>query len=86
MPSKRRAKPIPRARPHRPDPQREVSPDEADVVLRLLASAMGLPRLCVFKACRRRRRCLGPGLACSRHHHGLVERRIDAAIRLISAR
>jgi hypothetical protein len=51
---------------------------------RLLASAVGLPRICVFKVCRRRKRCFGAGPACLEHHRGLVRKRMKAAIALLS--
>jgi hypothetical protein len=59
-------------------------PPGDEIILRLLASAMGLPRVCVFKACRRKKRCFGPGLVCAEHHRGLVAKRIAAAIRVIA--
>ena len=58
--------------------------EEAEIVGRLLASAMGLPRVCVFKVCRRRKRCFGPHLACFEHHRGLAKKRMAAAIALIA--
>jgi len=72
-------KPEPRTGPHRP-----LFVTEEDVITRLLASAMGLPRICVFKMCRRRKRCFGPDTVCMRHHRGLVRKRTRAAIALIS--
>jgi hypothetical protein len=77
-------------RPKHPQPSEgALSPtrDEAetgDIVGRLLASAMGLPRICVFKVCRRNKRCFGPNLACFDHHRGLARKRMDAAIALIA--
>jgi hypothetical protein len=58
--------------------------EEDEIVGRLLASAMGLPRVCVFKVCRRNKRCFGPHLACIEHHRGLAKKRISAAIALIA--
>ncbi len=73
--------------PAKPEPlrgsERNRAREEADVIMRLLASAMGLPRLCVYKACRRRKRCIGPDMVCAEHHHGLARKRMKAAIKLI---
>jgi hypothetical protein len=63
---------------------RTLTPLEEKVILRLLASAMGLPRICVFKACRRSKRCFGPEMVCIGHHRGLVRKRLRAAIALIA--
>jgi hypothetical protein len=62
--------------------------DEAkgDIIGQMLASAMGLPRICVFKVCRRNKRCFGPNLACFEHHRGLARKRMAAAIALITRR
>jgi hypothetical protein len=82
MPPKKSATPRktePRTGPHRP-----LFVTEEDVITRLLASAMGLPRICVFKMCRRRKRCFGPDMACMLHHRGLVRKRVRAAVALIS--
>jgi hypothetical protein len=87
MRKKRKAKHTPRepvARPA-PDPDLEVSPEQEDLILRLLATAMGLPRVCLFKTCRRRKRCLGEEIVCAEHHRGLVEQRIQRAIALFGA-
>ena len=62
-----------------------MSREEEDLLLQLLASAMGLPRICVYKACRRRKRCVGPAATCAANHRGLVRRRLPAAIKLIAA-
>ena len=46
---------------------------EAEFFDRMLASAAGLPRVCVFKKCRRRKRCFGRfdgDLPCKRQHEG----------------
>ena len=72
-------KPALRTGPHRP-----LFVTEEDVVARLLASAMGLPRICVFKTCRRRKRCFGPGTVCLLHHRGIVRKRMRAAVALIA--
>ena len=66
------------------DPNRELSPQEEDLIARLLACAMGLPRVCRFKACRRRKRCVGPDVVCAKHHSGLVAERLEAAIARIA--
>jgi hypothetical protein len=58
--------------------------EEDEIVGRLLASAMELPRVCVFKICRRNKRCFGPHLACFEHHRGLARKRMSAAIALIA--
>ncbi len=67
------------------DPNRELSPQEEDLIARLLACAMGLPRVCRFKACRRRKRCLGPDVVCAKHPSGLVAERLQRAIARIAA-
>ena len=74
----------PATAPRKPDPYRTLSRDEEDFLLQLLASAMGLPRLCVFKACRRRKRCIGPDTVCIAHHRGLVHKRWRAAVKVIA--
>lgn len=51
-----------------------------DVIDRLLASAMGLPRVCVVKRCQRSKRCFGAGIVCLVHHRGLARRRHAAAM------
>jgi hypothetical protein len=43
-------------------------------------SAAGLPRVCVLKRCRRRKRCLGADLVCLHHHEGLLRKRYDSAL------
>jgi hypothetical protein len=68
------------------DPHRTLTPLEEEIILRLLASAMGLPRICVFKACRRTKFCHGPSMVCAGHHRGLVRKRMRAAIALITKR
>jgi hypothetical protein len=49
------------------------------LIERLLASAMGLPRVCVFKVCRRAKRCFGAEPVCLEHHRGLAKKRWRAA-------
>jgi hypothetical protein len=66
------------------DPPCRLFANEEELISRLLASAMGLPRICVFKACRRRKRCFGPGILCLEHHRGIVRKRMGAAIALIA--
>ena len=74
----------PRKRAPRTGPHRPLFVTEEDVIARLLASAMGLPRICVFKMCRRRKRCFGPDRICMLRHRGLVRKRLRAAVGLIS--
>ena len=53
---------------------------------RLLASAAGLPRVCAFKKCRRRKRCFGPydgDLPCKRAHRGLAQARFRSALKAL---
>ena len=45
-----------------------------------VACAAGLPRICVLKRCRRKKRCLGAGLICVRHHEGLQRKRYASAL------
>jgi hypothetical protein len=60
---------------------------EAELLDRLVASAAGLPRVCVLKRCRRRKRCLGPivgsELLCKRHHRGLAKERFQSALEVL---
>ena len=41
-----------------------------ELARRFIASAAGLPRVCVLKRCRRKKRCLGAGLVCLHHTRG----------------
>jgi hypothetical protein len=61
---------------------RQLTPRETEIVLRLLATAMGLPRVCALKACRRRKRCRG--MVC-RQYRALARKRLPAAIKRIAA-
>ena len=60
---------------------------EAELFNRLVASAAGLPRMCVLKRCRRRKRCLGAlvgsELPCKRHHRGLAKARFRSALDIL---
>jgi hypothetical protein len=60
---------------------------EGELFDRLVASAAGLPRVCVLKRCRRRKRCLGPAvggeLPCKRHHKGLARARFRSALKVL---
>ena len=51
-----------------------------DINRRLLASLVGLPRVCAVKKCRRRKRCFGTGQPCLVHHRGLIAARFEAAL------
>jgi hypothetical protein len=64
-----------------PKPKRALTRADEVLVLRALAKAMGLPRICAVKACRRRKRCRGAGIVCLKHHSGLARRRLGAAVR-----
>ncbi len=64
----------------------DEAPD-AELFDRLVASAAGLPRICVLKRCRRRKRCLG-ALAggappCVQHHRGLARARFQSALKVL---
>ena len=85
MTTKRKRKPAPdtAAPACKSDPD-ALPPEAAEIVLRLLACAMGLPRICALKVCRRHRQCRGRDMICRIHHRGLAAKRIDAAIRRIS--
>ncbi len=50
---------------------------------RMLASAMGLPRVCHVRKCRRRKRCFGFGIVCLDEHAGLAKKRFGAALALL---
>jgi hypothetical protein len=60
---------------------------EAELIQRLVASASGLPRVCLLKRCRRRKRCLGDldsgRLPCTRQHHGLAKARFRSALAVL---
>jgi hypothetical protein len=60
---------------------------EAELFDRLVASAAGLPHVCVLKRCRRCKRCLGPAvggeLPCKRHHKGLARARFRSALKVL---
>lgn len=58
---------------------------EDDVIARLLASMMGMPRICVVRECRRRKRCLGADFVCWKHHRGLAGKRMHGAIARLTA-
>jgi hypothetical protein len=76
--------PIPRR------PQRYVEPraatadelfaEEGALERRLLATAMGLPRVCRVGKCRRRKECLGFGTICLADHAGLAHQRFPSAL------
>ncbi len=51
-----------------------------ELARRFIASAAGLPRVCVLKRCRRKKRCLGAGLVCVHHHEGLLRKRYASAL------
>jgi len=65
----------------------DLEAEEAEVLGRLMASAAGLPHVCVLKRCRRRKRCLGPlaggELPCRRHHAGLAKARFQSALHVL---
>jgi len=77
--------------PTHPSPRTNQSNDpeagEAELINRLVASAAGLPRVCVVKRCRRRKRCLGDlvggELLCKRHHQGLAKARFRSALKVL---
>ena len=52
----------------------------AAVARRFIASAAGLPRVCVLKRCRRKKRYLGAGLVCVHHDEGLLRKRYASAL------
>jgi len=63
---------------------------EAELIDRLVASAAGLPRVCILKRCRRAKRCFGPlaggALPCMRHHNGLARARLESALKVLGWR
>lgn len=64
----------------------EVSALEGEMFNRLLASAAGLPRVCVVRKCRRAKRCFGGvgcDLPCLRHHRGLARARYTSALKIL---
>jgi hypothetical protein len=60
---------------------------DAELFDRLVASAAGLPQICVLKRCRRRKRCLGALVdgapPCVRHHRGLARARFQSALKVL---
>lgn len=76
-----------RAQHARIAPGNDAEALDADLFDRLLASAAGLPRVCVLRRCRRRKRCLGPrvggNLPCKRHHEGLARARFQSALKVL---
>ena len=68
-----------------PDDPSEIADPEAraayiDINRRLLASLVGLPRVCAVKKCRRRKRCFGAGQPYLAHHRGLIAARFEGAL------
>jgi hypothetical protein len=65
----------------------DTDPAVLEILERLMASAAGLPHVCVLKRCRRRKRCLGPPvrrvLPCKRHHRGLARARFESALAVL---
>ena len=61
----------------------ELFGDEGAFERRLLASAMGLPRVCRVKKCRRRKRCFGLGIICLDDHPVLAKKRFPAAMAML---
>ena len=59
---------------------------QQELIERLLASAMGLPRVCVLKSCRRAKRCFGTKPVCLEHHRGLAKKRWRAAAAIFTGR
>jgi hypothetical protein len=52
----------------------------------MIASAAGLPRVCVLKKCRRRKRCFGHfdgDLPCKRQHKGLARALFAIALKVL---
>ena len=63
---------------------------EKEMTERLLAAAAGLPRVCIYKKCRRRNRCFGNwrtqrshDIHCLHHHHGLMKKRFRSALKVL---
>jgi hypothetical protein len=77
------------ARKRKAGEDRDVSGDAPDAELfdRLVASAAGLPRVCVLKRCRRRKRCLGALVdgapPCVTYHRGLARARFQSALKVL---
>ena len=61
----------------------ELFGEEGYFEKRLLASAMGLPRVCCVRKCRQRKRCFGLGIVCLDDHRGLAQKRFPAARALL---
>ena len=60
------------------NPERFEEKDKNELLDRIFSSLLGLPRVCVFRVCRRKKRCLGPGLICFEHHDGLAKHRYQS--------
>lgn len=61
----------------------ELFGEEGYFEKRLLASAMGLPRVCRVKKCRRRKRCFGLGVVCLDDHASLAKKRFRSAMAIL---
>ena len=64
----------------RPPTTRLSEEEKTELCRRLMLSEIGMPRLCVLRHCRRKKRCFGPGMICKQHHEALVNARIDALV------
>jgi len=56
--------------------------EEIDLARRILASLCGLPKVCTTRKCRRVNRCVGINAHCRDDHIGLLERRLDAKLKI----
>ena len=68
----------------------DVGDGDKEMALRLIASAAGLPQVCIHRKCRRRKRCFGNwrtersgDIPCLRHHHGLMRKRFQSALKVL---
>ena len=52
--------------------------EKTELCRRMVLTEIGMPRLCVLRRCRRKRKCFGPNMVCAWHHAGLVEARVAA--------
>jgi hypothetical protein len=53
---------------------------KGEMISRMVASECGLHRICIYRLCRRHKRCLGPRVMCIKSHRGLFQLRFPRVI------
>ncbi len=64
----------------RPKTARLTEAEKTELCRRLVLSEIGMPRICVLRHCRRKKRCFGPDMICTVHHAALANARIDKLV------